>query len=325
MGNLSEEGTFSNDKKIGKWTEYITIGNRFGEILSETDYSNNVENGTYNKFFDIELITDTSSDHISHKIKTTRINESFSYKNGLKTGNYILKDSLNNIKIEGQYLNDLETGVWNIYDENNNIYCKINYLKGKINYSTYFYNNEKYLTKMFENEDLKELEYYKNSKLLEKHIIISKISRYVINVVNYESIDTIYSYTYIINSEEEYNYNLLKKHGIKQGEYIMKVNNIKTIIGQYNSNLKSGIWIYNYPSQNAYVKKEFKSGKIITELFYDTSENQLLNGELTINIPNNHKENIRIKKGLRNGKTRFINENNEEYEVIKYKKGLVKN
>ena len=75
MGILSEEGKYKNDQKSGKWTKYVTMGNHSGEILSETDYRNDIENGTYKRFFELDLITDSTSENISYKFNNTPIYE----------------------------------------------------------------------------------------------------------------------------------------------------------------------------------------------------------------------------------------------------------
>lgn len=321
VGILSEEGTYINDKKNGEWIKYVTIGNNAGEILSVTNYINNLKNGRIENFYELTFVNDTIDGEKITIFNNIPIHESYSYINDSKTGDYILKDSLGNVQVKGQYLDDMETGIWTLYDNNQNIYCTINYDKGNIMEALYFENNEMFLSEKYKDGYLEELGYFRNSKLYEKHIIKSRENKYVVNVLDFEHVDTTFSYVYEVNSQEDYNYRLFRDFGIRHGQFFMEIDNKKLITGSYHQNFKSGNWLYNYPSEDAYAIKEFKSGKLISETFYDNSNKELFSGKITINKPNSHKEIVRIKKGFRNGKTLFFNGKNEEYKSVKYKKG----
>lgn len=323
VGNIEKSGSYLNGKKNGKWTEYITIGTNSGQIFSEINYKDGIENGSYIFYYEGNVIKESVGEHISNTVYYERIFESYNFVDGNRVGDYVYKDSLDNIRVKGQYLNDLETGVWDVYDDNLNIYLKVKYLKGVEVEKSYFKSSELHKKEKFENGELKEIAYIENSKIIEKHIITPKRNRYDVNVIRYSSSDTVYSHSYKVNNDETYNYALFKNFGSLEGPCFVQVGDLIIVTGRYSSGMKTDQWIYRYPVQNAYSRKEYKSGKLVSEQYYNTIDEGLFKGELTISAANNSKEQIKIKNGLRHGKTRFYDAQNVETKVVKYKKGVV--
>ncbi|NEN25358.1 hypothetical protein G3O08_17825 [Cryomorpha ignava] len=141
-------------------------------------------------------------------------------------------------------------------------------------------------------------------------------------LILYPSSDTVYSYNYRVNNDEPYNYELFKYFGSLEGDFYMQVGDLILVTGRYSSGLKTDQWLYSYPIGNAYSTKVYESGKLVSELYYDSIDEEFFKGELTIVGANNSKEQIKIKDGLRHGKTRFYNSQNEEIGVVKYKNGV---
>jgi antitoxin component YwqK of YwqJK toxin-antitoxin module len=96
--------------------------------------------------------------------------------------------------------------------------------------------------------------------------------------------------------------------------------------GNYQDNLKNGTWSTYYYDQN--VKTEFDyaiDGSIQKEYYYDLKKNEPFSGEFifkTVDSPIT--EERKIKEGVRNGTTRFLDSNDKTIKKESYKDGVLK-
>ncbi len=174
-GGKSEEGNYEYGKKTGTWTKYMRIGNHADEVWKETNYKNGKENGLFKQYFEMQTMSDSSDGIPSIKFVNIPIQETYYYTNGVKEGEYVLKDSsgiliskgnYNNdsksglwiesylmndangksIRVyqKGNYINDKKTGTWNEYSEENSIIETQTYKDGELDGKlTRFYENKK--------------------------------------------------------------------------------------------------------------------------------------------------------------------------------------
>lgn len=307
MGMLSEVGNFQNDKRQGIWTKYVFMGDKAGEILTQTEFLNNKKNGIETTFYSTIGEEDTTGGQSIYKFKNTPILETTIYKNDQKNGEYILKDSTGHIQVSGHFINDLKEETWKYYNQNGTLSEEKDYSNDKIQTAKYFDNsNELLLVEKYSNNKLDECDYYSNSILSEKHKI-----EYINNgnkITTLEGIsnknDTVISSTYLLYTDEPYTYNLLLKKGIKEGPFSIFVKNNLKIKGEFNQNKKNGSWILYYPEADVYATRTFRQDSLDNELFYENSTKAVISGTIEI-LENDKKIKIKLKKGLRNGKTTY--------------------
>lgn len=112
LGNKSEEGYYKLGKKNGKWITYVTMGNYSGEIQQEIEYKYGKEDGICKRYYDLTFERDTTSEYPGLKFVNVPIQELHYYKDGLKDGDYTLKDSTGILISSGAYSSDKKTGLW---------------------------------------------------------------------------------------------------------------------------------------------------------------------------------------------------------------------
>lgn len=323
LGNKSEYGVFLNGKRVGKWVSYVVLGDRSGEILSEIEYTNGEKNGLSKTYFELTMEHDSTSEFMSYKIKNVPINEVVQYKNDKKQGEYILKDSLGNIRITGYYDNDLKEETWKYYHLNNS-YHHIEYRNDERLKALYFDEaNKIFLKEIYANDQLTECEYYHESQLIQKHFVTPTSVGFNVVVYYYTGSgqDTISTVTYIVKGEGEYNYQLFSENGIKEGAYKLLVKNEKIIEGTYCQDQKCGNWTYKYPQLGLYSAKLYKENLVKLEMYYEAQNGQPYSGKIEL-VDSGVKEIFKVKKGLRNGTTLIYSLDGVKIREENYKKGI---
>ncbi len=125
-------------------------------------------------------------------------------------------------------------------------------------------------------------------------------------------------YTKANSKNEEYLY--------KNGEYILSnLNGEKLITGNYKKNKKNGLWTYFYYSQKVKVNEKYVNDEKNEEVYLKL-DGTLFSGEFEfLDVEKNIKEIRKIKDGLRNGKTTFIDlKTNKTIAKESYKEGKLK-
>lgn len=112
FGGKSEEGNYQLGNKTGKWIKYVRMGNYADKIQQETNYTNGKENGLCKRYFEFETVSDSTDGNPSIKFINIPIQESSYYKDGIKEGEYALKDSAGILISKGNFSNDKKNGTW---------------------------------------------------------------------------------------------------------------------------------------------------------------------------------------------------------------------
>lgn len=96
--------------------------------------------------------------------------------------------------------------------------------------------------------------------------------------------------------------------------------------GNYENNIKNGTWSTYYYDQN--VKTEFdyaKDGSIQKEYYFDLKKNEPFSGEFIFKTEDSAiTEERKVKEGVRNGTTRFLDSNDKTIKKESYKDGVLK-
>lgn len=244
--------------------------------------------------------------------------------------------------MEGSYEDDEREGEWIYYYKKGEINKTINYSNGELDGKFTEWNNQKKPKeiKRFDDGEFKELIVYDSigQQPERKFEIFDEYSnRYKCRFTQYFPTGKI-SQVYWLKKENEISHNWfelsfllkLKENDksliYKDGEYNdYDISNRPLITGEYFKENKIGDWIYYYYPQKVKIEIEYDDNIIITEKYLDLND-ALFSGEFThINEENKIKEIRKIKNGLRNGNTEFIDINTgKRIKKVKYKDGKTK-
>jgi len=323
FGTLTQEGNYLDGKKQGKWFEYVIWESHHGEKSSEIQYINDERNGLSKAFFDFKCIDTVLNGIKGVSCHSIPITELVYYKSDQRDGEYILRDSIGNLKVKGYYSSGEEDRAWTFYNSDSS-FAVADYSKGQ-KLSAKYYNPQKelYLKELYNNGILFECDYYKDTALIETHLIKKNDDGYRVVVMTNASSkqDTITSCGYVINSKDEYTYKLFSNLGKRDGEYKLLVKNETIVEGSYCEDKKCGYWIFEYPKSNVYSTKLYANDTLMEEKFYYNKSRKIFNGKLDI-INSGLRYVIKIKKGLRNGKTSIFNMEGLLVGVEVYKSGV---
>ncbi len=114
--------------------------------------------------------------------------------------------------------------------------------------------------------------------------------------------------------------------GYKDGEFnLFNAQNQPIVTGIYYKENRIGLWTFYYYDQNVKILSNFTKDKKVDEKYYNLND-ELYSGKFTYyDSENEIKEERRIKNGLRNGRTTYINsKTNKTIKKEKYKDGILK-
>jgi antitoxin component YwqK of YwqJK toxin-antitoxin module len=95
--------------------------------------------------------------------------------------------------------------------------------------------------------------------------------------------------------------------------------------GNYQDNLKNGIWKDVYLDQNVQMTTIWERGVIKSETYWDLKKLEDFSGEfIYLNVQNNTTEERKVKNGKRNGTTRYKDQNDKTIKKESYKEGIIK-
>lgn len=109
--------------------------------------------------------------------------------------------------------------------------------------------------------------------------------------------------------------------GTKNGNSRILVNGKTISLGQYSNGSKHKLWKFYYYNSDARAEREYNNGLVTSELFYTLNGDDPYTGTCIINYPDGSKDEVKIKNGLRNGRTTRYDKMGNEIERIKYKNG----
>lgn len=274
------------------------------------------------------------------------------YITGKKDGAWIesyLSDGFNNEKHlvyqEGNYTNRQREGKWIEYVTKDFILNEFYYSSGKLNGKYYSYNKDNTTSeiKTFEYDKLKTLSVYDSTgtKVIRKFEILKETKDYLkVRKTDFDSEITVSLEYYMKKEEPELNHNFFEIiFAIKSGKYssgedcypdgvFTLTDNKGNIIltGNLLKKDRIGVWKFNYEEQNAQIQVEYKNGKPGIEKYFAFNTNTLFNGTFVFNNSETGlKEERKIKNGLRNGKTLYIEPSTGKIiKKEKYDDGIIK-
>jgi antitoxin component YwqK of YwqJK toxin-antitoxin module len=357
-GSLSAEGNYIEDLEDGEWNFYNPNyikqnGNPetyAKKIITKETYLSGKLNGKAQRFYYKEEIKypcnevdgngvkmDSCSKFIFHKI-----NETSYYKDGELNGNYELRDSINQLILKGQHVNDVREGKWFAYNRGNIIKKESNYKLGLLHGEVIEYNDSyKPINLMqFELGKLKQL-IVNDSLGIKRNFeydIIKRTDDYLkVNQTEYLNDGMVLKEYWLKNdtkNDDNFELNFLIKTykesdgslGYTDGEFLMTTLNYEPIIkGKLYKENKIDTWTFYYYDQNVKIEKKYIDNAVIEELYLKL-DNSLFSGEFEhVDDEKNVKEVRKIKEGLRNGKTIYINlKTNKTVNKEDYKGGKLK-
>jgi len=309
----------------------------FHKIDEIENYKNDILNGLYE-------LKDSVGNIVSKGV----------YKDNKKEGNWIegflKEDNFSNgnpfyVYYKGDYTNDLETGIWIRYINENSVAGTYLYLNGKLNgRSTEFNNLHKPIEeKYYDNGRLIKLDAYDSlgEKIIRSYDLYDE-DFYLLKCKKTDFYsDSIESQIYDIKKEKgepinPNNFDLFFLINISDlsdgticfanGEYKLKDNKGNILIeGNVYKKMKRGIWRFNFSDLNLYKLEEYIDNNSTSEKYFELSTNKSFSGKFLQKYKNGKtKFEFKIVNGLRDGKSKYYNENGDETKVEKYEKGIIK-
>ena len=268
-----------------------------------------------------------------------------SYKNDMKSGPYFMRIDLYkedgipyNIFQEGLYHQDNREGRWIMYSVKDKLIRSFNYKHGLLDGEHVFYN---------EGDKIQEVKQFSKGVFIEMLVFDSIDSTPLKKFEFFDYADSSYklkysnysekgktSKVYRVLQEENNNADFLEFFNLEienqdiiylEGEILKyDINDNLLIEGNMLKNDKIGIWTYYSPEQNVKYIVSYNDNPL-SEKYY-TYKGELFSGNfLFLNRDNNYEEHRKIKKGLRNGVTKFVDlTTGETIKKVKYKEGILK-
>ena len=304
---------------------YKTI---FLKILEKSNYKNGLLHGPY----------EISNDKNEIMFKGQ-------YLEGEESGKWTVKnssevDSWRGQNIEaGIYQKGKKQGKWERYDEKHQIVETYTYKDDLLDGEQVTYiENVPLIKRTFKEGQFNMMTLYDSLGVKRKNYELYEIlgQRFKCKATTYDT-DTISIRTYKVNLEIDKIINpaffhpdfkeLSEKEKVLDGFYQTKTGDNKILIeGNYENNIKNGTWSNYYYDQN--LKTEFdyaKDGSIQREYYFDLKKNEPFSGEFIFKTEDSAiTEERKIKEGLRNGTTRFLDSNDKTIKKESYKDGVLK-
>lgn len=305
----------------------------FEKVFEITHYKNGSLNGLYELRDSLNLLVSKGN-----------------FKDDLRDGEWIHRLSYNDNKNntvyyykKGNYVKDTPQGMWVEYEKEGVITEKYNYLNGELNGEYLVWNQNGVLRKkmMFEKGKLKHLTLFDNSgskAISTLELFEDQLKSTMCKHTLFRDSLTI-SQDYWLKKDEDFDYvifdvilvvSLNDKNygtkGYKDGEYkVLNINNQPEIAGKYFKEDMIGTWSFYYYDQGLKIEYIYEKNIVKNEK-YLTLNGELYSGKFEFNDEKNGlKEKRKIKNGLRNGKTIYIDLNtNKIYKKENYKNGELK-
>jgi antitoxin component YwqK of YwqJK toxin-antitoxin module len=246
--------------------------------------------------------------------------------------------------LRGNYTNGLETGNWDEFVTEDFIQTKYSYANGKLNGKTTNYNSYKKPSeeKYFEDGQLRKLDIYDSlgTNIIRGYEIFDETSNSLKckKTEYYSDGKSTQVYTLIKENSEEINHNYFdlifkisvgKKSdgslGYTDGEFKLYNNNEKILIeGSIYKKNKIGVWKYYYYDVNVFKEQAFNNNLGDIETYYIATTGKLFSGKFIQNYENGKlKYEFKISGGLRDGKSKYYDENGNLTKTEKYEKGIL--
>lgn len=273
-----------------------------------------------------------------------------SFGNGLKQGDWLHRYSDTDIEGEpyfifqkGRYEDDDREGKWIQYYNEGQIAKTFNYKNGKLDGDYIEWNQFKKPSekKIFKNGEFKELIVYDslgNNPIRKYEIYFVLYSSYNCRKTEYYE-DGYASQEYWMKKDGEIDHSWYDitfalatgkysdgSIGYRDGEFkLFNQNGNPKVTGKFYKDDKIGLWTTYYYDQNVKIESTYKNGYPNDEKYYFLN-GKLYSGDFTyFNDEKNVKEVRKIKDGVRNGNTEYVNiSTGKTIKKEKYKDGVLK-
>lgn len=274
------------------------------------------------------------------------------FKDDLKDGEWLHRYSDKDVNEEiyfiyqkGNYTKDKRDGRWLQYYTENKIAKTFNYRNGELHGDFIEWNNQNKPSekKQFNYGKLTELITYDSLGVNQKNkyeIYNENYNSYKCRKTEYYSDKTSASQEYWVKKEKDIDHNWFEltfllainpkfsdsTTGYKDGEFkLFNSTNQPIVTGKYYKKDRIGLWTFYYYDQNVKIESNFVQDKRIDEK-YLTLNGDLFSGEfIYFDDENGIKEERKIKDGLRNGKTFYIDiKTDKTIKKESYKSGILK-
>lgn len=307
----------------------------YQKILETTFYKNDKRNGPFE-------LRDSINEIIAKG----------NFKDDLKDGEWLHRYSDKDINEEiyfiyqkGNYTKDKRDGRWIQYYNEDKIAKTFNYRNGELHGDFIEWNNQN------KPREKKQFNYGKLTELITYDSLgINQKNRYEIyneNYISYKCRKTEYysdktsaSQEYWVKKEKDIDHNWFEltfllainpkfsdgTTGYKDGEFkLFNSTNQPIVTGKYYKKDRIGFWTFYYYDQNVKIESNFVQDERIDEK-YLTLNGELFSGEfIYFDDENGIKEERKIKDGLRNGKTFYIDiKTGKTIKKESYKSGILK-
>lgn len=355
-GKLFLIENYEDGKKSGKETRYAFLERK--EVPCDTTGNSNVNpldtchKMEYQKIFQTSYFKNGElygPFELKDSIGITTFKGNFIYgkKDGVWLESYVstdIEDKKYYTFLRGNYANGLESGIWEEYVKEDFIYTKYNYANGKLNGKTTNYNSSKKPReeKYFSDGKLKSLSIYDSLGLsiIRSYEILYE-SDYDIKCRKTEfNQDGKVSQEYILRKKdgEAINHNFFElmfilntgkysdgSTGYPDGEFKLYDRSDKILVeGSVYKKNKTGKWKIYYYDINTYTEQDFKDNTGGTENYFVINSSQPFSGKFIQKYENGKlKFEFKISEGLRDGKSKYYDEDGKLTTTEKYEKGIL--
>jgi antitoxin component YwqK of YwqJK toxin-antitoxin module len=354
-GKLYLIENYLNGKKNGKETQYASLDLK--DVPCDTTVNKNVNPLDTCHIFDYKNFLMTSyykdgelNGPFEYKDSLSIIRIKGNYINGKREGQWITgyweKNNNENYFIynRGNYINGKKTGIWEEYLKDDLILVKYNYDNDELNGKTTEFTSQgiRYIEKYFDKGKLKIFLRYDSLGLSpeRKYEIISetkfdlkcrrtdynnngKISQvyWMKKPVEFLNHNT-FEWTFLIYTNSKYTKD---STGYPDGEYIEYNHDDKIVVEgkKFKKNL-IGKWIYNYYINNILLEEEYNNNILSSEKYFVLTTGKLFSGKFIIKFDNGKMRfEFNVSNGLRDGKSKYFNEEGKLIKTENYKKGKI--
>jgi antitoxin component YwqK of YwqJK toxin-antitoxin module len=300
----------------------------FVKILEKSNYKNGILHGPY----------EISNDKNQVTFKGQYLDGEQSGRWTIKNDKIIGSDMEENFEI-GNFQQGKRQGKWERFDLNNQIIASYNYTDDLLDGEQItFFKNKSSIKRNFDQGQFNNMTVFDSIGNKKTNYALYEISgtNYLCKVSSFE-LDKIAINTYKVSlakdtiirpkSFDSDFKELSETEKVLHGYHEVKSNDNNILEqGNYENNIKNGTWSNYYYDQN--VKTEFDyaiDGSIQKEYYFDLKKKEPFSGEFIFKTEDSAiTEERKIKEGVRNGTTRFLDSNDKTIKKESYKDGVLK-
>ncbi|MCB0481667.1 MAG: hypothetical protein KDC83_09555 [Flavobacteriales bacterium] len=304
-------------------------GEMTGSYFKTDEKANTLEKGTYNK--NKKMGEWVFTDPIS------KTEETINFLDDVRNGPYVLKVN-SKTTITGTYAQGKKSGTWTYRDETGHKLRDENYDKGIRSGDWSYYQSQGALglKKVFANDTMVELYEY-NKDEVETMIFEFRYKTNSAVVIKYQELnkDSLVFKDFVFQPDsgglnDETFMELFKTSGkdtsvfILDGGYVVKKDGQPDVMGTYSMNVMTGNWDYYY-NPSILWRKVYDMGFMKFEMFLDKATLAPIDkGDYVLWYgAERPRLEIKVKEGLRNGKSTYYKVDGEVLKIEKYKDGVI--